>query len=151
MKQLQAGTSRGEITPPIGIAHTNWGAQTHQQAETIDMPLYCTAIVFSDGELEIAIIDLDIIWIMPELDQSIRQAITAQTGIQPQNIRLSYSHTHSGPIVDITWATEGDDLIPTYVAGQLLQPSVIGDRRLEYVVLIFADPALQRNLLPAIQ
>lgn len=117
MKQLQAGTSRGEITPPIGIAHTNWGAQTHQRAETIDMPLYCTAIVFSDGELEIAIIDLDIIWIMPELDRSIRQAITAQTGIQSQNIRLSYSHTHSGPIVDITWATEGDDLIPTYVAS----------------------------------
>ena len=116
MTELQAGAARADITPPVDIAHAGWGAQTHQRAEIIDMPLYCTAMVVSDGALEVAIVDLDLIWLMPERDQIIRQEISSQTGIDPANVRLSYSHTHSGPIIDFTWMTEGDELIPPYVA-----------------------------------
>ena len=47
---LAAGTARVDITPPIGIAHAGWGAQTHEGAEGVDMPLTITALVIeSDG------------------------------------------------------------------------------------------------------
>ncbi|MCY3800389.1 MAG: neutral/alkaline non-lysosomal ceramidase N-terminal domain-containing protein [Chloroflexi bacterium] len=116
MIELKAGVGRTDITPPLGIAHAGWGAQTHQRAEAVDMPLLCTALVVAKDDLELAIVDLDLIWLMPENDSAVRKAISAKCSIDPANIRISYSHTHSGPIVDFTWMTEGDELIPPYVA-----------------------------------
>lgn len=117
MSDLQAGVGRSDITPPLGIAHAGWGAQTHQRAEAVDMPLFCTALVLSRSDLRIAIVDLDTIWLMPDLDRAVRDAVSDATGIEPANIRLSYSHTHSGPIVDFTWMNEGDELIPSYTSA----------------------------------
>ncbi len=117
MSDLRAGAGRSDITPPVGIAHAGWGAQTHQRAEAVDMPLLCTALVIARGDLQIAIVDLDLIWLMPGLDSAVRAAVSDATGIQPTNIRLSYGHTHSGPIVDFTWMTEGDELIEPYTSA----------------------------------
>ena len=47
---LLAGAARADITPPIGIAHANWGAQTHERAAGIDLPLTVTALALGDGE-----------------------------------------------------------------------------------------------------
>lgn len=116
MTQLTVGVGRTDITPPVGIAHAGWGAQTHQRAEAVDMPLSCTALVAARGDLELAIVDLDLIWLMPDLDAAVREAISARCAIDPKNVRISYSHTHSGPILDFTWMTEGDELIPRFVA-----------------------------------
>ena len=116
MIELNAGVGRTDITPPLGIAHAGWGAQTHQRAEAVDMPFFCTAFVAAKGDLEVAIVDLDLIWLMPELDSAVREAISTRCSIDPNNIRISYTHTHSGPIIDFTWMTEGDELIPPYVA-----------------------------------
>ena len=41
---LRAGVGRADMTPPVGIAHVNWGARVHDRAEGIDMPLYATEI-----------------------------------------------------------------------------------------------------------
>ncbi len=114
MSDLKAGAGRTDITPPVGIAHAGWGAQTHQRAEAVDMPLLCTALVVANDDLEVAIVDLDLIWLMPELDAAVRSAVSAESGIDPNNVRISYSHTHSGPILDFTWMTEGDELIGPY-------------------------------------
>ena len=46
---LKVGTSKADITPPIGIAHANWGSSIHQVAEGIDMPLYCN-ILYIESE-----------------------------------------------------------------------------------------------------
>src|SRR4051795_6202916 len=47
---LQAGVARTDITPPVGIAHLNWGSQTHVEAQGIDPAgMYATALVLSDG------------------------------------------------------------------------------------------------------
>ena len=31
------------------------------------------------------------------------------------NVRLSYTHTHSGPSLGPTWLHEGDEMVPDYV------------------------------------
>src|SRR5205809_8105512 len=57
---LLAGVARADITPPVGIAHLNWGSQTHVEAVGIDpVRMYATALVLSDGKQKFAMVDID--------------------------------------------------------------------------------------------
>jgi hypothetical protein len=107
---LQAGVARVDISPKTGVAHAGWGAQTHQVSVGNDMPLLVTALVASNEGIEIAIIDVDILLFTPEQDKDIRKLVSAESGIPFGNIRLAYTHTHSGPITFSQWIKEGIDL-----------------------------------------
>ena len=119
---LKVGTSKADITPPVGIAHANWGSSIHQVAEGIDMPLYCN-VLYIESEAsgnKVIILDLDLCIIDDEIDQMIREAVLSVINIPSENIRISVSHTHAGPPYgrsDSTgggWLTEGVDLIVPY-------------------------------------
>lgn len=112
---LRAGAGRAVITPPLGIAHAGWGAQTHQRAEGVDLDLRATALVLAHGDTQAAIIDVDFCVVGRPLADRIRQATAELTGIPVSHVRLSYSHTHSGPLLGPGWMTEGEELIPAYV------------------------------------
>ena len=77
---LKSGAGRTDITPPVGIAHAGWGAATHQRAEGVDMPFYATSLFVTDGELEIAIVDLDIGILTNEDGMSVRDFHPVATG-----------------------------------------------------------------------
>jgi len=111
---LTAGAGRSDITPPVGIAHAGWGAATHQRAEGVDMPFYATALYVTDGELELAIVDIDTGGITNEDDAAIRDEVAAVANIKPENLRLSATHTHSGPVNRGSWLNEGMELIAPY-------------------------------------
>ena len=119
---IKVGTSRADITPPVGMPHANWGSSTHQVAEGIDMPMYCYVMYLeseSNGN-KVMILDLDLCIIDDEIDQMIRDAVTSVVEIPKENIRISVSHTHAGPPYgrsDSTgggWITEGVELIKPY-------------------------------------
>jgi len=111
---LTAGAGRTDITPPVGIAHAGWGAATHQRAEGVDIPFYATALYVTDGDLEIAIVDLDIGVLTNEDDAAIRGEVEKISGIMPENLRLSATHTHSGPVNRQSWLDEGMELVGPY-------------------------------------
>ena len=113
---LAAGTARVDITPPIGIAHAGWGAQSHEGAEGIDMPLTITALVIEpDGNTypaaRIAILDIDTCILVEAYDTAIRIAVNEATGIPPASQRVSYTHTHSGPIEGLSWIVKGSEMV----------------------------------------
>ena len=119
---LLIGNSKADITPPVGIAHANWGSSVHQVAEGIDIPLYCN-VLYIESEAsgnKVIILDLDLCIIDDEIDQMIREAVLSVINIPSENIRISVSHTHAGPPYgrsDSTgggWLTEGVDLIVPY-------------------------------------
>ena len=117
---LKAGTSRVNITPPMGISHAGWGAQTHQVAEGVDMPLYISALAVTQTgkehpENHIIILDIDIGILSPENDLIIRNSISEEFGIPNENIRISYTHTHSGPIEEGGWIVEGSHLVESWI------------------------------------
>ena len=119
-KQLSAGTARIDITPPEGIAHAGWGAQTHQRAVGVDLPLWATALALSDGDQTVVIIDIDLIYLWEPEVHDVRKAVVELTGLPASNIRLSYTHTHSGPLNGSAWTSwikEGAELVPDYDAS----------------------------------
>lgn len=116
--RLRAGTARCDITPPVGISHGNWSAQVHEGAEGIDIPLSCTVLSVTDGNEEVLIVEWDLLfpptgaWL-----QEMQARITALTGVPASHIRISASHTHSGPNLSKAWFDGGADMIAPYVAS----------------------------------
>lgn len=140
MPQLLAGVARCDITPPIGIAQGNWSAQLHERSEGIDLPLWCTALALADGAEEVIIAEWDLLyppsgaWL-----HEARERITALTGVPGDHIRLSASHTHSGPSLSEPWFEGGAEMVGPYVtsltdrlagvcmaAHRAMQPAFVG-------------------------
>lgn len=121
-KYLLAGTGRSIITPPPGTPQGGWGAQTHQRGTGSDLPFYATALVIADAEKSVAIIDVDSIGFDPEWTNLILDAVTGLSGVKREHIRLSCTHTHSGPnTFRLGVVTEGLDLILQYLKALPLQ------------------------------
>jgi hypothetical protein len=116
MHELLAGTGRSDISPAPGTPQGGWGAQTHQRGIGTDLPLYATALVLKDPLKSVAIIDLDSIGFDPEFTGRILDSVAGLTGLPRENIRLSCTHTHSGPnTFRLPVITEGRDMILEYM------------------------------------
>jgi neutral ceramidase len=116
--QFQAGVARSDITPPISIAHGNWTAQAHQRAEGIDLPLTCTALAASDGQETILLAEWELLY--PPDGAALAEArrrITELTGVPADHIRLSATHTHSGPSLAPPWFEAGAEMVAPYLAS----------------------------------
>lgn len=113
---LLAGVVTADITPPVGIAHANWGAQTHERAAAIDMPLKVNVLALSDGTTTSLIVDVDTCWLWEPLATLCQQSIMELTGLPAEAIRLSYSHTHSAPAGsgNQSWVSAGVEMFPGY-------------------------------------
>ena len=119
---FKIGTSKVDITPPVGIPHENWGSSVHQVAEGIDMPMYCNVLYIQSesSKNKVIILDFDLCSMSEEIDEMVRDAVVSNVDIPKENIRINMSHTHAGPPYgrsDTTgggWITEGVELINPY-------------------------------------
>ncbi|MBI1776297.1 MAG: neutral/alkaline non-lysosomal ceramidase N-terminal domain-containing protein [Proteobacteria bacterium] len=116
---LKAGVGRADITPPVGIAHVNWGARTHDRAEGIDLPLWLTVLLLAEGRERIAIVDVDLGVVPTEDCEEFRQIVAEEAKCAPADVRISYGHTHAGPSWEVGrfGAQEelpGMELVPAY-------------------------------------
>ena len=114
---LLAGVGRADITPPVGIAQPNWGAQLHERAAGIDLPMWATALALRSGDETVVIVDIDVLYLFPVTAEKVRSAVAQLIGLPPSNIRLSYTHTHSGPATTLGrggWTNEGMEMVEPY-------------------------------------
>ncbi|HEU5314730.1 MAG TPA: neutral/alkaline non-lysosomal ceramidase N-terminal domain-containing protein [Chloroflexota bacterium] len=117
--RLSAGVGRCDITPPVGIVHTNWGAAIHARAERIDMPLRARALAVRDAETgtTAVLIDLDLLLLPRAIADALRGAVADLTGVPAEHVRVSATHTHSGPTIGSTWVSEGTEYVQPYVGA----------------------------------
>lgn len=115
---LFAGVARVDISPPPGVPHAGWGAQLHEVARGIDMPLYATALVLAQQQTRVAILDIDLIGFNSEQVGLIHTVISERTGFAKEQIRLCTTHNHSGPnYFRATLASRGLEDLRSYLGN----------------------------------
>ena len=116
MQRLMAGVGRCDITPAPGTPQGGWGAATHQRGLDADMPLYATALVLKRSDESVAVVDIDSIGFEADLAAKIRDAVVSLTGLSRDRVRLSWTHTHSGPnTFRLKSITEGLEMVLSYL------------------------------------
>jgi neutral ceramidase len=92
-----AGISRTSITPFEGVELTGWGYYIERRWRHIRDDLQATALVVDDGRHTAAIVALDLMVIDDRFTRITRERISAATGIPPDAIMLTCSHSHNAP------------------------------------------------------
>ena len=88
---LYAGAARRKITPPKGIYLIGYGDRSKGNQGVHD-DLFATALAFSDGMAQVALVALDILTINEFVVDRVRARCA------PVEVILCCSHTHSGPV-----------------------------------------------------
>lgn len=111
------GFSRRDVTPPVGIRSRNWGAATTDVARGVHRPfsLSVLALASNDGGQPFLIVGLDgTHWRRVDDWARLQEAALSQLQLEPSQLIVNLSHTHSGPVL----ASSHADL----AGGEYLQP-----------------------------
>jgi neutral ceramidase len=96
MGTLKAGMAKVVITPPVGTKLAGYAGRTEPSTEVLDN-LYAKALTLDDGNEQLALVVCDLIWYGIDMVNETRDIIQKQTGIKPDNVMITCTHTHCGP------------------------------------------------------
>ncbi len=93
---LKACMLKTDITPPLGLELAGYPHYPRYNEGHHD-PLYAACMYLNNGDKEIAMVTLDLLFFSKKHVTEARRRITEKTGIPGVNVMISCSHTHSGP------------------------------------------------------
>lgn len=93
---IEAGIAVADITPPVPYRMSGY---FHERPSTgVHDPLLAKAVVFRQGERQLALVFCDLCGIGPGLSARARQVVSERTGIPVPNIMVAATHSHTGPL-----------------------------------------------------
>jgi len=81
---------------PTHLAMDGYGARKGHAVSTND-PLSVRAVVIEDGNERVALVNVDVIGVERELIREFRSSLGSALGIEPNQVMVTATHTHSGP------------------------------------------------------
>jgi neutral ceramidase len=90
---LRAGAATSNITPALGTAIV--GGFAPYPAEHVHDELHARCLVLDDGKTKIALVVCDVLGMHRSVSVEARRLIRESTGIPPENVLISATHTHS--------------------------------------------------------
>jgi hypothetical protein len=95
------GVARREMTPPAGMYTRSWGSAIHDIAEGVHQPLLASCLVFTgeEGGTELVLLAVDVMVFFKSEADRLRGAILARLGLEPHQLIVHPSHTHSMPML----------------------------------------------------
>ncbi len=104
---LHVGVASVDITPKSGTELL--GYFSRRVAEDIHDPLEAVAMVLDDGRQQVALVVMDLcIVVRADIDRA-RQRAAELTGIAPEAMMFSCTHTHQGPAAVTVFNTKRED------------------------------------------
>ncbi|MCF6281213.1 MAG: neutral/alkaline non-lysosomal ceramidase N-terminal domain-containing protein [Candidatus Polarisedimenticolaceae bacterium] len=105
--QLQIGLAETDITPPIGHPLAGYGARRPKSSDAIDRPIFARALTLSVAGRQVTLLTAEILLI----NQKMAKLLYQRTGLAPDQLFITSSHTHSGP------GGWGDSLVERLILG----------------------------------
>lgn len=96
---MKAGFGRSDITPRLGVQLAGYGPYRNREAREIVAPLKARAAWLAHGRSRALLISLELCGLPRELDRRIREHVGRAVRLDPENVFLSVTHTHSAPAV----------------------------------------------------
>jgi hypothetical protein len=130
---INAGVANTDISPGRGIELAGYPHYPRNNTGVHD-PLFAACLYLNNGEREIAMVTLDLLFFSKKHVVRVREAAQRQCDIPGENIMISCSHTHSGPWaagrLDIESLEAGKEQPAAYVEALIGQVvSIIAQRR----------------------
>ncbi len=106
-----AGAAVADITPAdsqflFGYPHVK------RYSTGVHDPLLSSALYLGDGRMSVLWIANDIIFVPRSSARRAREMLAARTGIPPENIMITATHTHSGPLTMDYISNRNDAAVP---------------------------------------
>lgn len=133
--RLRAGAAAVDITPTAEMFPMNMpGGFSANMAEKAHDPFHARALVLDDGKTTLAMVVVDNLGAGPDVLNEAKALAAQKTGISPDKMMISSTHTHSGPSLN----TRSEKAAAYYkrfvegVAGSIiqahaaLQPAAVG-------------------------
>lgn len=137
---MEAGTARIGITPDRPIIMAGYAARKGH-SEGLYRALYAKALVLRHESEPVALITTDLIGFDRKTCDAVKEAIRERTGLPPERVILTASHTHTGPEIRLGMTEEKEDLDEGYarwLIGRIAEVTAYAAERLEPVSLTFA-------------
>ena len=125
LKNLQAGAAIIDVTPQKPMFLHGY-PHVERTSEGTHDPLYASALTIDNGDTQIGFCAVDVVFISKEISAKVRSRVHEQIGIPEQNLMISASHTHSGPVIfsDIFYdpvVPKADPEYISYLVDKLVQ------------------------------
>ncbi len=136
MKEFLVGMAKGDITPKIGSLL--YGYPSDRASERVLDSLSLYAIAMKQNSEAIVLVSAELLQLKKTTIDTIKDTLIKDCGLKKENIIVSATHTHSGPITETSagWGTADMDyveniLIPACIdtvkkALGELKPAVMG-------------------------
>lgn len=133
---LVAGTAVRDISPSepvflVGYPHVR------RISTGIHDPLLASALYLQNQTTGLLTVALDLLFISALTARELRAIVSARIGIPPENVFISCTHTHSGPVTNEMIAWREDPVVPAPDEGYM--------RRLKNNVVQAAEEAVRRS------
>ncbi len=116
---IKAGSAQVNITPPVGTVLV--GQWVARKSVGINDELFANALVIDDEKNRIAFVSCDVLSIGNTTKSAIRDLVAKETNIDPENVFIFGTHTHTGPAIVSALGTNADpeytEQFIKYVAG----------------------------------
>ncbi len=90
---LRAGAAASNITPPLGTLRV--GSFAPYPSTHVNDELHARCLVLDDGKTTLALVVCDLVGFHRSISVEARRLIKEHTGIPPENVMISATHTHS--------------------------------------------------------
>jgi hypothetical protein len=106
----KAGAASAKITPEKPMWMAGYAART-KPSEGVELDLFAKAFVLTDqAGGRFALITMDLIGVPRNLRLAVAERLKKEHGIEPSNLAINASHTHSGPELRTSKIHGADDL-----------------------------------------
>ena len=115
--QFRAGAATSNITPWLGVSIA--GYMNDRKAEHIHDELHTRCLVLDDGATKIAFAIVDSCMVPREIVDDAKKQIMDATGIAPDHVLISATHTHTAPTSTPCFQSNSDPEYNRYLAVKI--------------------------------